>query len=179
MPSLPLLLIWIRLWCAANLTCHTFKSDVGCWWKRHVGQQLQVRPRYQQLKSYARGWKRGWSCRPPSKLQHLGEVIYFFLTSSVCAYFSNQVIYPVFRGEGMKCWVTAVAPLGQHAERAVKHEPCLPDPAGQDSDTPALSGLHVEAALCQNPQAPTGSFSPDPPALMEAPACAATAVSRK
>lgn len=155
------------MWCAANLTCHTLMmwADVGCWWKRHLGQQLQVRPRDQQLKSYTRGWKRGWSCRPPSKLHHLGEVIYFFLTSSVSADFSSQAIHPVFRGRGMKCWVTAVAPLGQYAERAVKHEPCLPDPAGQDSDAPALSGLHVRPALRQNPQDPTGSFSPDPPAL--------------
>lgn len=99
---------------------------------------------------------------------HPGEVIHFFLTSSVSADFSNQAIHPVLRGRGMKGWVTAVAPLGQHAEGAGKHEPCLPDPAGQDSDAPALSGLHVGPALCQSPQAPTGSFSPDPPAVLDA-----------
>lgn len=78
----------------------------------------------------------------------------------------------------MKCWVTAVAPLGQHAEKAVKHEPCLPDPAGQDSDVPVLSGLHVGPALCQNPQ---GAFPQTFQLswMQEAPAYAAAAVSRK
>lgn len=113
------------------------------------------------------------------QLCHLGEVIYFFLTSSGSADFSKQAIHRALRGRGMKCWVTAVAPLGQHPEGAVSPV-CLPQLDRTVMLQPwvgSVWGQHFARIL----RLPQGA-SPQTLQLswlQEAPEYAAAAVSRK
>lgn len=84
--------------------------------------------------------EKGVELQATQQLHRLGELIYIFLTSSVSADFSNQAI-TCLQGKGDErlggCRGTSWAACSEGCEPA----------AGQDSDAPALRGLHVGPAL--------------------------------
>lgn len=102
MPTLPFLLIWIGLWCAASLTYHVIGSDAHC-------QGLLVE---EGGCATATGQPQTSttqiSCRRVQKqvveatqqLHHPGELIYFLLVSPASADFSCKQAITSLLGKG-------------------------------------------------------------------------------
>lgn len=163
-PTLPPLLIWIGLWVCANLTCHVIGSDAvawGCWWRREAGQQPQVRPRHQQHKSHARGWKRGLEVEATQQLHHPGELIYFLCVSSMTADFSCNQAITSLQGKGDERMGGCGSCLLGSTWRGLRNT----------SPSVHLTQLGSTAMLGPvphwHPQAPTVGFSPAPLAFTD------------